>query len=990
MIKKFLIANSLAVILLLSFINVLAQSGKSTIGGTVTDLTGAVISGATVTVTKIGTGQKIETTSGENGSFLIQSLDPSIYKIEIKAAGFANLDIDNVLVRVGDPLNLINKLTPSTQEQVIEVNASDVQGVDTRTSQVSAYVSDSTLANLPLNGRNFIDLAFLLPGNSPGPIFDFTRANTIVISSAGQLGRGGNLSVDGADNNDDALGGILQNFPQDAVQEFQIITNQFSADIGRSGSSAINVVTKSGTNDFHGSFGFFFRNDSLSALPPTLDPQVVLANGEPPFDRQQYTTTFGGPIKRDKAWFFNAFEYRNQDAILIAGQRDLTQQRIVNTFANTPLNDALLSSRVDVQPTIKDRMSLRFSYQDLDAIGTAFLQRSQSSTTHLQNSENRYTSVSYNLVHTFSPNLLNDLVIQNNNYENKLTGVFNGTELLFPTLNDGSSFTNPQTVKQNRFQLRNNVSLIAGNHALKFGGEFHRIDGNISVDLFGKGNVILTEDFASQDRNGDRVINDLDIPIDVTLIGTTKKPPVELDNNYFAVYFQDSWKVKPNFTLNLGFRYEIESDSTNKSFFKNVNPILKPFLSGERDRDKDNIGPRIGFNYDPFSKGRTSIHGGYGIYYERVVGNSLEVERRNSGLNTIVQIRLGSELDDDGKFLPGTATLANPFTGIPLASNLFGLFVLDNTFEHPVIQQFNFGIRQEIFRDYIVSVDAIHTYGTKFVVSRPIGEVVTPDGPVGVQNIESSAKNFYDGLLINVEKRPSKGFGFLASYTLSKAFNYANDDQFVFVGTTAALIDPTNPALEKGPTPNDQRHRFTFSGVFDLPFFGIKLSPIFTLSSDVPFDIILPDGSSRIPLLQRNAGGRLFRKGSELNAFIKQINSGGGIDGVGPLPLVRDNLEFGDSFTSFDLRLMKSFKLSERVSLQATAEVFNLFNVTNIQGTSAVAFSGFQNVLARDSQDPNDPGFLRSSSFGSKLQNAGGVFGTGGPRAFQFAFRLSF
>lgn len=990
MLKKFLMANSLAIILLLSFLSVTAQSGKSSVGGTVTDQTGAVIPGATIVVTKIGTGQTFETISNEDGSFLIQGLDPSVYKIEIKASGFASTSVDNVLVRVGDPLNIIGKLTPSAQEQVIEVNASEVQGVDTRTSQVSAYVSDNTLANLPLNGRNFIDLAFLLPGNAPGPIFDFTRANTIVVSSAGQLGRGGNLSVDGADNNDDQLGGLLQNFPQDAVQEFQIITNQYSADIGRSGSSAINVVTKSGTNEFHGSFGFFFRNDSLSALPPTLDPQIVRDNGEPPFDRQQYTATFGGPLKKDKAWFFNAFEYRNQDAILIAGQRDTAQRRIVNTFTNTPLDDALLLSRLDVQPTISDRMSLRFSYQDLDATGTAFLQRSQPSTTHLQSSENRYTSVVYNFVHTFSPNLLNDLVIQNNNYENKLTGLSGDTELLFPTLNDGSSFTNPQTVKQNRFQLRNNVSLNAGNHALKFGGEFHRIDGNISVDLFGKGNVILIEDFASQDRNGDRVINDLDIPIAVTLKGTTRQPAVELDNNYFAFYLQDSWKVRPNFTLNLGVRYEVESDSTNKSFSNKINPILQPFLSGDRDRDKDNIGPRIGFNYDPFGKGRTSIHAGYGIYYERIVGNSLEVERRNSGLNTIVQLRLGSELDNNGNFVRGTPTLANPFNGMALASNLFGLFVLDNTFEHPVIQQFNFGIRHEIFRDYIVSVDAIHTYGTKFVLSRPVGEVVTNDGPVVVQNIESTAKNFYDGLLINVEKRPTKGFGFLASYTLSKASNYANDDQFVFVGTTAALLDPNNPALEKGPTPNDQRHRFTFSGTFDIPF-GIRLSPIFTLNSDVPFDIILGDGSNRrIPLIQRNAGGRQFRKGSDLNAFIRQINAGGGIDGVGPLPFVRDDLEFGDSFSSFDLRVSKSFKLSERVSLQTTAEVFNLFNVTNVLGSSAVAFSGFQNVLVRDSEDPNDPGFLRSSSFGAKLQNAGGVFGTGGPRAFQFAFRLSF
>lgn len=987
MVRRFLIA--VAITLLLSFTSVSAQTGKSNVGGTITDQTGAVIPGATITITKIGTKQSFETTSGEEGSFIIQNLDPSIYKIEIKAPGFASTNIDNVLVRVGDSLNIIGKLTPSSEEQVIEVNASDVQGVDTRTSQVSSYISDSTLANLPLNGRNFIDLAFLLPGNSPGPIFDFVRANTTVVSSAGQLGRGGNLSVDGGDNNDDALGGVLQNFPQDSVQEFQIITNQFSADIGRSGSSAINVVTKSGTNDFHGSFGLFFRNDGLSALPPTLDPQVVKDVGEPPFDRQQYAATFGGPLKRDKAWFFNAFEYRNQDSISITGLRDTAQQRIITTFSNTPLNDALLTSRLDFQPTIKDRMSLRFGYQDQDSLNVTFPQRPLSSTTHLQTTSNRFNSFLYNYVRTISPNLLNDLVVQNSNYENKLAGGDSGTELIFPTINDGSSFILPQIVDQNRVQIRDNISFNAGNHSLKFGGEFHRIDANISVDLFGKGNVNLIEDFASQDRNGDGAINDLDIPIDSTIKGTTLNPKVELDNNYFAFYFQDNWKVRPNLTLNLGFRYELESDATNKSFFKRVNPPLKPFLTGDRDRDKDNIGPRIGFNYSPFSNGRTSIHGGYGIYYERVSLSTLEIERRNSGLNTLVQFRSGSELDDDGNFMPGTPTLAAPFGGMPIVGNLLGFFVLDNSFELPTIQQFNFGIRHELFKDYVISVDGIHTYGTKFVLARPVGEVNTPDGPVGVQNIESTAKNFYDGLLVNLEKRPSKGFGFLVSYTLSKTINYAIDDQFAVIGTGVFLIEPDNPARERGPSVNDQRHRFSFSGVFDLPK-GIKVSPIFILNSDVPFDILVPDGTSRIPFLQRNAGGRQFRKGSELNAFIKQLNSGGGLDGFGPLPLVRDDLKFGDSFTSFDLRVSKVFKLSERVSLQAVAEAFNLFNVTNILGTNNTAFSGFQNVLVRDSEDPNDPGFLKSSSFGRKLQNAGGVFGTGGPRAFQFAFRLSF
>jgi hypothetical protein len=236
-----------------------------------------------------------------------------------------------------------------------------------------------------------------------------------------------------------------------------------------------------------------------------------------------------------------------------------------------------------------------------------------------------------------------------------------------------------------------------------------------------------------------------------------------------------------------------------------------------------------------------------------------------------------------------------------------------------------------------------------------------------------------------LEKRLSNRYQFRASYTLSKAFNYANDDQIPF---SNGPINPNNLQLEYGPTPNDQRHRFTFAGVFELPA-GLRLSPIYTLASGVPMDILLPDGSSRIPALQRNAGGRLFHNGAELNAFIMQLNASGGVGGQ-PLPLVRDDARFNDSFSSLDLRASKIFSFGERVRLEPIIEVFNLFNTTNVLGVSNVNYSGFANVLVRDSNDSTSPAFMRSSSFGQPVTTAGGVFGSGGPRAFQFAARILF
>ncbi|MGH8459536.1 MAG: hypothetical protein ACRESV_09310, partial [Nevskiales bacterium] len=208
-------------------------------------------------------------------------------------------------------------------------------------------------------------------------------------------------------------------------------------------------------------------------------------------------------------------------------------------------------------------------------------------------------------------------------------------------------------------------------------------------------------------------------------------------------------------------------------------------------------------------------------------------------------------------------------------------------------------------------------------------------------------------------------------------------------------IDPNDLQREYGPTPNDQRHRFVFSGVFDLPR-GFKLAPIWTMASGVPMDILLPPdiligGNSgfRVPQLGRNAGGRQFRTGAELNAFLAQVNAAGGVGGV-LLPLVDEDARFSDSFHSLDLRLGKTFKIGEQVSIEGMAEVFNLFNVTNILGVSNVNYSGFSNTLLRDSSDPLDPDFLRSSAFGRPVTTAGGVFGSGGPRAFQFGVRVAF
>src|SRR5499426_3663774 len=364
--KKLSSANWMLILsfLLLSFgPRVFAQLGAAGISGAVTDQQGSAVVGADVTVKNKATGQTHRTKTGGDGVYRLQNLPPATYEVRVEARGFAAAVVNTFEARVGEVPTVNLSLRAAGAAETVVISASDAVGVDTSTSQVSSSISDRTLTNLPLNGRNFLDLAFLLPGNRPSPNFDPTKTNTIEVSSAGQFGRGGNIAVDGADNNDDVVGGTLQNFPQDGVQEFQIITNRFSADIGRSASSAINIVTKTGGNDLHGAAGFYFRNDALSALPATLDRGVVATLGRPSFDREQYAGSLGGPIRQDRLWFFSAFEYRLQDAVVLTGVRDLSQRRVLTSFSPAPLRDTLLTGRGDWQTTAADRMAFRYALQ---------------------------------------------------------------------------------------------------------------------------------------------------------------------------------------------------------------------------------------------------------------------------------------------------------------------------------------------------------------------------------------------------------------------------------------------------------------------------------------------------------------------------------------------------------------------------------------------------------------------------------------------------
>jgi hypothetical protein len=965
------------------------DAATASLSGRVTDAAGAAVPGAQVRAVRQDVALARETASGANGWFALSSLPPGGYAVTVRAPGLAPRTVEGVRLEVGRSVVLDLRLEAGERAESLTVEGAASLIARDR-SVVADVISAEAIEALPLNGRNFLELAFLAPGNAPAPNFDPTKTNSVIVSSAGQLGRGGNITIDGQDNNDDVVGGPLANLPQDAVQEFQIATNRFSAEQGRSAASAINVVTKSGSDALRGSVSAFLRDDALQGLPATHDRTQ---GEEVPFDRQQYAAALGGPLVRDKAWWFGAVEYRDQDAVVQTGRRDLARREIVRTLAEAPLRDLLATARVDAQPTPRDVVSARYALEDADDTGASTLDRGIGSASQRQSSGNRYHLGLLSWTRTLSSRAVATLRASYSDYHNHIDPVAPGRQLTFPSIQDGASFRVPQGTDQRRWQVSPTLAVVRGDHSLKLGAEVSRTAGDFFLGVFREGRVEFVQDFPAFDLNRDGRVDDDDLLFAVTL--RSGRPDRDLlledcSSTYLAGFVQDDWRVTPQLTLNVGLRWELDTNVKNLSGAGDINPLVRPFLQGERTRDRDNFGPRLGFVWSS-PAGSYQVHGGYGLYYDRVTLEIISLERGLDGRALPIEVRAGNAFFLDpatGALAPGAPTFANPFTGFILpGAGASGINIIDNGLENPTVQQLNLGAKAQLSAGTVAGLDLVYNRGTHFIIGRTVGEVFNPvvGGPDRVVNLESSVGSRYLALLASLERRWGQGQLLRAAYTLSRARNYANDDQIPF---GAGPLDPNDLEREYGPTPNEQRHRLVLSGSLALPG-QLRLSSIWTLASGVPMDILLPDGSSRVPTLERNAGGRRFRTGAELNEYLRGLNAAGGAGGE-PLPLVRDDARFNDSFHSLDLRLSRRFRISGRGSLELMAECFNVLGVANVLGVSKSNYSGFANVLARDSDDPADPGYLRSSSFGRPLTTAGGVFGSGGARALQLGARLAF
>jgi hypothetical protein len=467
------------------------QSASATLRGVVLDPNGAAIPGATVRATHAATGAARESVTNEDGAYTFANLPPGDYEVRAEAPGF-DPKTTAVGLQVGQSATADLALGLSVKAEVVclDCGADLTPLVDTSSSKVDRVISGREIENLPLNGRNFLELSLLTPGNAPAPNFDPTKTNTVVVSSAGQFGRGGSVTVDGADTNDDVVGGAVQNVSQDAVQEFQIATNRFDARLGRSGSGVVNILTKGGTNEFHGSASAFFRGSLFQGLPATFDRTL---GEEPPFDREQYSFTLGGPVRKNRAWFFGSLEYRNQDGAVLVGARDVARRTITRSFADAPLDDLLSTERLDWSPTDHDRLTLRYSVQREEAVSASTLIRSIGSASQRQAGRNRTHSLLAGYTRVLSAYSLNEFNFSYSTFSNTTAPVARAPQLTFPSIQDGASFRVPQATRQKRFQFSDNFSHVAGRHTLHFGGEAQRVLADFDLDVFREGRIELID-----------------------------------------------------------------------------------------------------------------------------------------------------------------------------------------------------------------------------------------------------------------------------------------------------------------------------------------------------------------------------------------------------------------------------------------------------------------------------------------------------------------
>jgi hypothetical protein len=867
-----------------------AQISQAELRGVVHDESGASLPGATIVATHIETGASRTTTTTETGSFIMPSLPVGEYKVRIEMSGFQAAVHEGVRLAVGQSASLNFTLKVATLEEVVTV-ASEAPLVETKRSELAGRVEPKQVENLPLNGRNWLDLVGLVPGarGTPG-----TASNI-------QAGAAGNdmtkYQMDGQDVGGQCCGGTNQSYSQEIIAEFQVLTNRFDAEYGRAGGAVISAVTKTGTNQLRATGFGFLRDDEFDA------PNVV-ANRVLPFHESQMGLTVGGPILRDRAHFFGSYERQARDASTAPNTR-------IAQFDTDVSQDArrhLWTGRGDVQVNQQHRAFARASYYDLDQINQGVGGRATVSNGYSYPIKNTDLSVGETWV--ISDRLVHEIRTGFSYIDNALISNSPTVQYSFPSAVIGSPTNSPQWWKEMNVQFNNSLSYFVpswhGEHSLRAGFQYFRPKfwGELPQQSFGAFN------FA---RDPSDFNNPATYPPPTSFSINLGDFAYSAANPTYAAFVQDNWSITSKLSLNLGVRYDVESGVKNTDF---ENPVE----TGERSSDADNIAPRVGFAYDVRGDGRTVVRGGYGRYYDKVLLNITTNERRQV----------------TGQFI--AVTVQNPSLTDPLGGLTFddyknqnrprNITVLGNDFATPRADQVSIGMAQQIGTRYALQADFVHTKGVNEPRQREVNQFEDPDthlprNPaqfgrpfpqyVRITRYETSAKSKYDGLQLGFTGRSTAGrfrYQYQGSYILSKTYDDHTGNRF------SAVNNPFNLADEYAYASTDQRHRFIANVLVNLPY-DLNVSAIYFAGSKRPTNVT--SNQDPFGIASSSAGN-----GRWLNAAGEVVE--------------RNSERTLKNDYKLDLRLSKTLRLS-RVRLEGIVDAFNVLDTGNISSYGNVVGS---------------------------------------------------
>jgi outer membrane receptor protein involved in Fe transport len=1046
------------------------QSYRGGIRGSITDSSGGVISGAKVTARNLGTSETREVTSDTDGTYILLELPAGDYDVSSIAPGFQETQAARVTVNVGSETVVNLTLAKPTEQATSIVVADTAPLVDTSTTTLSQVVERRLVQELPLNGRDFGKLVALTPGVTvEGSGVAGTEKGFGQFNINGNRDRSNNYLIDGTDNNDPWFNNSALNqvgitgapatlLPLDAIQEFTL-QSQFSAEYGRNSGSVVNIITRSGSNSFHGSLYEFNRNSYFDAR----NYFNTKPNPQSPFNNNNFGGSLGGPVIRDKTFFFFAYEGQRERVGSDANLQVPTPAQVANGQQEALLNIATLNpalvkifnTYMPTSPTgflpvtVKDKndnnnvifkidhkvssvhsIAARYAFGNDDQIfplgstggfgsGSRIGAFAQKSPTRVQVGSASWLSV-------LSSSKINEVRFGYSRFRNQFgsldekldpnatfginfgTGKLGLPEFDFngPIENLGATiFGIPRGRLSQTYQILDNFTWIRDRHTFKFGGEFRRAMVDFSNDNFTRGLFSFDSTppevtLGSADDVSHTIANYfLGNGFILANAGNTAR---NLRDNGMSLFAQDDFRLRPNFTLNLGLRWEYFApvsethnllsnllDPTGTLVMVGTSALPRPYT-----RDLKDFGPRIGFAWSTHRN--FVIRSAYGVYYDYIplhlaqanFTNAAGISANPIGPQAVVPLNF------DQSAYNGTTPGAPVFT-LPVGPpSMPSIFMTDHNLRTPYVQSWNLNLQRQFGSSFSAEVGYVGSKGTRLTRLYDLDQNGINPNYSQIAVLSTGANSTYHAGQFTARVQNWHGLSGFSTYTLSKSLDGASDGIDFNFATAAFPQDSTNLRAEKGPSTFDTRHRSTTALNYQVPRLfsipkvigeGWQLNTIITLQSGRPIGIVTGGGINGHQRPDVVPGANpILPNWSPTTGYLNPLAFK---DPAGDFGDLGRNQIYGPGFRNVDFSISKMTKLRETASLQFRVEFFNIFNHPNFALPSGFITPGLNSDGTIKDPAPGIQGAITQTP--DAAQGNPGL-GGGGPRVLQLGIRLQF